>query len=231
MWTMAKTFCGRFARIVAAGAAVLAWLVPATASAQTPVGSAVLYEVNEALGLIKGKKIIDPSQFGVRLAKASLLGKEVHALTPDSPFALGTFIQSEATSSVNLKTGVGPINGTLLLLNDLDPSRNSLDTLQISAVGTVKGELNLTTASQGYAQMAGDWSFKPGKGKKGPGGGTFAAVFLIPFQLGDGQYFYVNVGPEGPGTACGPTESLCPLSNEEFTLGIPLTKLLVTFFE
>ena len=229
MWTTAKAFCGRFARIVAASAAVLAWLVPAAASAQTPVGSAVLYEVNEALGLIKGKKIVDPSQFGLRLAKASLLGKEVRALTPDSPFALGTFIQSDATSSVNLKTGKGPIDGTLLLLNDLDPSRNSLDTLQTTAVGSVHGELDLTTASQGFAQMAGEWSFKPGKGKKG--GGTFAGIFLIPFQLGDGQYFYVNVGPEGPGTACGPTESLCPLSNEEFTLGIPMTKLLVTFFE
>lgn len=230
MWTKAKRFRGRFARIVAASAGVLAWLVPATASAQTPVGSAVLYEVNEALGLIKGKKIIDPSQFGVRLAKASLLGKEVRALTPDSPFSLGTFIQSDATSAVNLKTGVGPINGTLLLLNDLDPTRDSLDTLQMTAAGTVRGELNLTTASQGFAQMAGEWSFKPGKGKNGPGG-TFAGVFLIPFQLGDGQYFYVNIGPEGPGTACGPTESLCPLSDEEFTLGIPLTKLLVTFFE
>jgi hypothetical protein len=228
MWTTAKTFCGRFARIVLAGAAVLAWLVPATASAQTPVGSAVLYEVNEALGMIKGKKVFDPSQFGLRLARASLLGKEVRALAPDSPFSLGTFVQSEATSSVNLKTGIGPINGTLLLLNDLDPSRESLDTLQTTAAGTIKGELNLTTASQGFAQVAGAWSF--GKGKNGSGG-TFAGVFLIPFQLGDGQYFYVNVGPEGPGTACGPTESLCPLSNEEFTLGIPLTKLLVTYFE
>ena len=225
MWTTAR-FRGRFLRIVAASAAVLAWLVPAAASAQTPVGSAVLYEVNEALGMIKGKKAFDPRQFGLRLAKASLLGKEVRALTPDSPFSLGTFAQSEATSSVNLKTGIGPISGTLLLLNDLDPSRESLDTLQTTAAGNIKGELNLTTASQGFAQVAGTWSF--GKGRNGPGG-TFAGVFLIPFQLGDGQYFYVNVGPEGPGTACGPNESLCPLSDEEFTLGIPLTKLLVTF--
>ena len=227
MWT-AKAVARRVARIVAGALVALAWLIPMPASAQTPVGSAVLYEVNEALGLVKGKKEFDPRQFGLRLARASLLGKEVRALTCDSPFSLGTFIQSQATSSVNVKTGIGPINGSLLLLNDLDPSRESLDTLQTTASGRIKGQLDLTTASEGFATVGGSWSL--GMGRNAPAG-TFAGVFLIPFQLGDGQYFYVNLGPEGPGTACGPAEALCPLSNEEFTLGIPLTKLLVTFFE
>lgn len=207
-------------------ATVIAWLLPAGAWAGTPVGSAVLYEVNEALGLIKGRRGVSADQLGLRLAKASLLGKEVHALASDSPFSLGSFIQSDATSSVSLKTGMGPINGSLLLLTDTDPTRNSLDTLKVSVAGNVSGTLDLTTATQGFARMSGQWRFRALKRS-----GTVEGVFLIPFQLGDGNYYYVNLGPDGPGTVCGIRESLCPLADDEFSLGIPLTKLLVTFSE
>src|SRR5437899_4726652 len=94
----------RLLRGGAAAVAVLAWFLPVPAAAETPVGSAVLYEVNEALRLIKGKRSTTPADLSLRLAKASLLGKQVRALTEDSPFALGSFIQSEATSGVNLNT-------------------------------------------------------------------------------------------------------------------------------
>jgi len=41
----------------------------------------------------------------------------------------------------------------------------------------------------------------------------------------------VNLGPDGPGTACDSFENVCPLAADEFSLGIPVTKLLVTFLE
>jgi len=215
----------RLARAGAAIAAVLAWLVPSPVSAETPVGTAVLYEVNEALRLIKPRKPVSTADLSLRLAKASLLGKEVRALTDDSPFALGSFVQAEATSGVNLNTGKGPIAGSLLLLNDIDPTRESIDTLKVSVAGNVSGTLDLSTATQGFARMNGQWRFRTLKRT-----GTFDGVFLIPFEV-DGHYFYVNLGPDGPGTACDSFDSLCPLVDDEFSLGIPLTKLLVTFLE
>ena len=212
----------RLARAGAAIAAVLAWLVPSPVSAETPVGTAVLYEVNEALRLIKPRKPVSTADLSLRLAKASLLGKEVRALTDDSPFALGSFVQAEATSGVNLNTGKGPIVGSLLLLNDIDPTRESIDTLKVSVAGNVSGTLDLTVGSTGATGLG---SFRTLKRT-----GTFDGVFLIPFEV-DGHYFYVNLGPDGPGTACDSFDSLCPLVDDEFSLGIPLTKLLVTFLE
>jgi hypothetical protein len=80
---------------------------------------------------------------------------------------------------------------------------------------------------QGYASLGGRWtSLKPRRE------GTFSGLFLIPFQVpGDERYYYVDLGLDGPGTLCGSQAGICALEDHEFTLGIPLTKAVVVFFE
>jgi hypothetical protein len=211
--------------------AAAAWLVPPVASAQEPVASAVLYEVNEALRFLKPNSRRDfgsRADFARRLARASLLGKEVTPVGKHELFKEGQFIQAEATSAVNLKTGKGPISGRMHLLTDMDPTRESLDTLLVEVDARIAGTLDLTTATtQGYATLSGTWT-SAGRGNRREG--TLDGLFLIPFVM-DGKYFYADLGVGGPGTLCGSTDGLCPLSGDEFALGIPLTKLVVAFFE
>jgi hypothetical protein len=214
----------RLLLVVAAGALV----GPPSAFAETPVASAVVYEVNEALTFLKGKRrpTLDPAEFSRRLAHASLLGREVRALTPDSVFAEGQFLQANAVSNVDLKSGQGTLKGSFALLTDLDPKRESLDTLMVTHRGSVDGWLDLTTAGQGFAEMSGQWSL----GKRLPRG-SFRGLFLIPFQIPGGgeQYYYLDLGLEGPGTLCASQAGICPLETHEFSLGIPLTKTLIVF--
>ena len=207
-----------------------AWLAPPVASAEEPVASAVLYEVNEALRFLKAHRrsaMQSRSEFARRFAKASLLGKEVRPAGTHDLFREGQFIQADATSSVNLSTGKGPVTGRMHLLVDLDPNRESLDTLMVEVDARLRGELDLTTAAQGYASLTGNWTTG---GKTSRREGSVQGVFLIPFAMDD-KYFYVDLGVGGPGTLCGSPEGLCALTDEEFALGIPLTKLVVTFFE
>ena len=222
-------------------AALAVWLAPAASYAQVPVASAVLYEVNEALRFMKQRTRQveqappDTSDLARRVARASLLGREVKALGGSHPiFTDGSFIQADATSSVDLSSGTGPINGRLKVLTDLDPTRNSLDTLVVSADAYIRGTLDLTTAAQGYASLGGHWtSLRPFRY------GTFQGLFLIPFQAaGDERYFYLELGLEGDPCAApevvdlnGQSVMVCPLESFEFALGIPLTKAVVTFFE
>ena len=208
-----------------------AWLVPSVASAQEPVASAVLYEVNEALRFLKPNSRRDfgsRADVARRLAHASLLGKEVKPVGAHDLFKEGQFIQAEANSAVNLSTGKGPIQGRMHLLTDLDPSRESLDTLLVEVDARIAGTLDLTTAATyGYATLSGTWN-SGGKGNRRQG--TLQGLFLIPFAM-DGKYFYADLGVGGPGTLCGSPDGLCPLGSDEFALGIPLTKLVVAFFE
>ena len=215
-------------RSMVAGLAVAVAMPAAAASAQSPVAMVVMYEVNEGLAFFKGIKgatgVADVRQ---RVARASLLGRDVRPLVPSSPFGVGTFIQADALSSVDVQTGRGPIQGYFTLLADLDPTRNSLDTLQAMAMGTVSGELDLAPAASGFAPLSGRWTLAGTTH-----GGTFAGVFLIPFPLpGGNRYAYVDRGPGGPGGLCGSAAGVCPLGDQEFALGIPLTKAVVVFFE
>ena len=69
-----------------------AWVAPGVASAQEPVASAVLYEVNEALRFLKPKSrdvAGSRADFARRLARASLLGKEEWA--PNKPDGFGCY--------------------------------------------------------------------------------------------------------------------------------------------
>jgi hypothetical protein len=222
-------------------AALAVWLAPAAAYAQVPVASAVLYEVNEALRFMKQRDgqveqvPPDTTELARRVARASLLGREVKVLGGTHViFREGSFIQADATSSIDLAVGTGPINGRLKVLTDLDPTRNSLDTLVVSADAVIRGTLDLTTATQGYASLSGYWtSLRPFRT------GTFGGLFLIPFQApGDARYFYLELGLEAEPCAApevvdlnGQPVTVCPLESFEFALGIPLTKAVITFFE
>jgi hypothetical protein len=221
-------------------AAVTLGVLPAVASAQTPVATAVLYEVAEALKFKGAKAATDPTSFTRRIAEATLLGKEIQG-APGTPFFGAQFMTADARSAVDLQTGVGPISGSFDLLADTDPARNSLDTLVITASATLQGTLDLTTATQGYAAVEGDYKIK---GRKPKVGGPFQGVFLIPFQVPipglETQYWYLDLGPT-QGTCTGRTDlpigpnyapvSVCPLADFEFSLGIPLTKAVIVLFD
>lgn len=218
---------------MAACAIAVGWLAPEAALAQAPVATAVLYEVNEALRFLKApgrRPVLDSQEVARRLAHASLLGREVHPLVEHPMFKADSFIQASATSNVDLATGRGPVQGKLYLLADLDPDRESLDTLLIMHEAGIKGDLDLSTAMQGFAAIGGQWNVRPPRSPKRSG--TFQGLFLIPFRVpGDERYFYLDLSGEGPGTLCASQAGICPLEGHEFSLGIPLTKLVVTFFE
>ena len=241
-------------RFVAGIVAVAAMAVP-TASAQEPaapeptrpVATAVMYEVNEALRFVKDKerergtdrerlrdRRASAAEVARRLAKASLLGNKVKPVEDGGIFKAGSFIQADATSNVNLSNGQGPIHGKLRLLTDTDPNRESLDTLVVDTEAFIRGELDLSTAMQGFAGLTGRfWTLKKLEA------GTFQGLFLIPFQVeGDDRYFYLDIA--GPAEPCEKPEYVkigdqpipaCPLESFEFALGIPLTKAVVTFFQ
>jgi hypothetical protein len=223
--------------------ALAAWVAPAPASAQEPVASAILYEVNEALRFVKRgardterprERRPDTAEIARRVARASLLGREVVPVGTHPLFKAGSFIQADATSNVNLATGKGPITGKLKLLSDIDPTRESLDTLVIDHEAFVRGELDLTTAMQGYATLSGHWWSV----RKPRAEGTLQGFFLIPFLMpGDERYFYLDLGL--PAAPCPKPEVVylpdpvlvCAVEPDEYALGIPLTKLVVTFLE
>lgn len=201
-------------------------LGPTTAHAQSPVATVVIYEVAEALRFKGPKAATSPTELRRRLAEATLLGKDVQG-QPGTVFSGVQFIVVDAQSNVDLSTGVGPIRGTFDLLIDTDPARESLDTLVITASGSLRGTLDLTTAQQGYAGVNGRWEARRARAR-----GTFSGVFLIPFLVVD-TYYYLDLGlvpcaaggttlPIGPGPV-----PVCPLRPDEFSLGIPLTKAVI----
>lgn len=223
--------------LAGAVASAVVGLAPATAAAQQPVAAVFMYEVSEGLSFKPPKHVRNPEDARRRLADATLLGKKIVPLTADpaSPWAAADFISADARSNVSLTIGRGPIVGTFDLLRDIDPSRESLDTLVISGSGSLKGVLDLRTAAQGYASASGTWHIK-----KSPAG-TFSGVFLIPFPIAPDVYAYLDLSsalqldqmglslcanpiplsadPAGP--------KGCVLGSDEFALGIPLTKAVL----
>ena len=222
---------GRLAGVVAA---VTVWLAPGLAAAQAPVAAVVMYEVAESLTFKVPKHTDDLAQAKRRLASATLIGRTIVPFTADpaSPWTGAQFMSTHAQSSISLISGTGPIRGTFDVLKDLDPTRESLDTLIVMSSGQLHGVLDLSTSASGYASTSGTWQVKNSKG-------TFAGVFVVPFPYEAG-YAYVDLtqalglAPLGlsfcdasravtlPGGAPG-----CRLGSEEFALGIPLTKALI----
>ena len=217
----------RIAGLAGVVAAVAMWVAPGLA-AEAPVAVVVTYEVAESL-------TFKSSPTGERrVANATLLGKKIIPFTtdPTSPWATAQFMSALAQSNIPLATGIGPVYGTFDLLHDVDPTRESLDTLVVSASGAVSGVLDLTTSELGFAKISGTWTIKKSKG-------TFAGVLVVPFPYGPG-YAYVDLTHELhldalgvsmcdssnavvlPGGAPG-----CLLGSDEFALGIPLTKAVL----
>jgi len=211
-------------------AVLMVLVLPLPARAETPVARVTLYEVNEALRL-KAVRHDDTSELKRRLAQASLLGTDVVALGPKSLFVTGAFVKADASSAVDLGTGHGPVKGTIQLLTDIDPSRNSLDTLLVTGEIDIRGDLDLTTASvTATAPIAGTWRSEYRRER-----GNYRGVFLIPFNMG-GTYYYQNPADVFPGFTCkgavddfGPYGKFCRVDSTEFVLGIPLTKALLLF--
>src|SRR5262249_38759360 len=154
------------------------------ARAETPLAQVTLYEVDEALKFkTRGH---DTHAVLARLASASLLGgaTDVYALpNTNSVFKTGAYVKADASSNVSLATLRGPVRGTINLLQDTDLERNSLDTLLITGVVDISAELDLTpTASKiPMAPIQGRWRAEYSRQR-----GTFAGVFLIPFDVGGG---------------------------------------------
>ena len=215
---------------LALAAIAMVVFVPAPARAETPVARVTLYEVNEALRL-KRANHDDTSELKRRLAQASLLGMDVVAVGPTSVFITGAFVKADASSDVDLATGRGPVRGTIQLLTDIDPTRNSLDTLLVTGELKIRGELDLTTAAvTATAPITGRW-----RAEYSPERGTYRGIFLIPFNIG-GTYYYQNPADALPGFVCkgqvddfGPWGKFCQVHSTEFVLGIPLTKALLLF--
>ena len=211
-------------------AVLMVLVLPLPARAETPVARVTLYEVNEALRL-KAVRHDDTSELKRRLAQASLLCTDVVALGPKSLFVTGAFVKADASSAVDLGTGHGPVKGTIQLLTDIDPSRNSLDTLLVTGEIDIRGDLDLTTASvTATAPIAGTWRSEYRRER-----GNYRGVFLIPFNMG-GTYYYQNPADVFPGFTCkgavddfGPYGKFCRVDSTEFVLGIPLTKALLLF--
>ena len=207
---------------------LLASLAPGLALAAdgTPVVRLVLYEVTEAL-TFKMTDHDNMDELVRRLAHASLLGRDVIPLASTSPYQAGQYVVADARSSVDLATLRGPVRGQIEVLTDLDPTRNSLDTLLVSARIQIEAELDLTlAATSAVALIGGTWWDGANHLQ-----GTFTGFFAIPFQLDGlpGQYWYVNYGPGACATGSIALGSVCSVTMEEFALGIPLTKAVAVF--
>lgn len=215
-------------------AAVTVWLAPGLAAAQAPVAAVVMYEVAESLTFKVPKHTDDLAQAKRRLATATLIGRTIVPFTADpaSPWTGAQFMSAHAQSTISLVSGTGPIRGTFDVLKDLDPTRESLDTLVVMSSGQLHGVLDLSTSLSGFASTSGTWQVKKSKG-------TFAGVFVVPFPF-EGGYAYVDLtGPMGLAqlglSFCDSSRAVdlgggtpgCRLGSEEFALGIPLTKALL----
>ncbi len=213
-------------------AVLMVLVLPLPARAETPVARVTLYEVNEALRL-KAVRHDDTSELKRRLAQASLLGTDVVAVGPKSVFVTGAFVKADASSAVDLGTGHGPVKGTIQLLTDIDPNRNSLDTLLVTGEIDIRGDLDLSTASvTATAPITGTWRAEYRRER-----GTYTGIFLIPFKNpfdpNDSKYYYANPAAVMPDFQCkGPVTmngAFCQVHDTEFVLGIPLTKALLLF--
>ncbi len=233
-------FMVKLAGIVAPALALLL-VAPSPAPAHGPknppappsfYAAAVGYEVAEHLRFKGGAG--EPTDFKVRFAKATLLGQVVQA-APDAgnPFVVGGFFDADAKSFVKF-TGKGPLVATFDTLQDFDPSTTSLSTMEVTATGTLEGELDLTplmmTPPQPFAPTSGKWRIRHNLK------GNFSGVFLVPFPgalIGAPVEFVYALGPLGAagcrsGVILG--EQFCAVHEDEILLGFPLTKLELVLF-
>src|SRR5437660_3217540 len=174
-------------------AVLMVLVLPLPARAETPVALMTRYQVNEAVRL-KAVRHYDTSERKRRLAQAALLGTDVVAVGPKAVFVTGAFVKADASSAVGLGTGHGPVKGTIQLLTDIDPNRNSLDTLLVTGEIDIRGDLDLSTASvTATAPITGTWRAEYRRER-----GNYRGVFLIPFKM-VGTYYYQNPADVFPG--------------------------------
>lgn len=175
-------------------ALALLLVAPGQSVAQAPsfYAGVVTYEVAEHLRFKGGAG--EPTDFKVRLAKATLLGQVVlgaEGTDAATPFVTGTYFDAEARSFVRF-TGKGPLIGTFNTLQDFDPFTMSLSTMEVTATGSLQGELDLTplmgTPPQPFAPVSGKWRVRH---RKGP----FQGVFLVPFNPVDAVLAQLPVPP------------------------------------
>ena len=141
--------------------------------------SAVAYEVAEHLRFKGGTG--DPTNFTVRLAKATLVGEILTSADAGGTFVEGDFLDADGRSFVKAATGKGPFFATFNTLHDFDPTTKSLSTMLVTATGRLKGELDLSPLSQKppvpIAPLNnGRWRIDDHLH------GPLVAVFLIPFN-------------------------------------------------
>jgi hypothetical protein len=203
-------------------------LVPAVlmaaldAAAQTVLAVAVMYETQESVNCNPG-----PSQdpacadgakgFGVRIANATLVGG-VPPLPGGISGGINGRLVAEASSILSKVDWTGPAHGRFT-----------------AADGTTvvfSGQLDLSLALLGQpplplAPISGKWTTVRSALKAG---GTFAGVFLIPFDQGCPSAFcYLEL--DGAGQPTGNVTSLLPSEYASTPSGpVPLVKLVFFMF-
>lgn len=187
----------------------------------TPIARVVMYEVAESLRFVTRGS--GDAAVNLRAARATLLGKEMEPFVPGTPFVPGRWVVAGVSSVIDLVTFSGSFRGGFRLLDDIDPSRRSLDSLLTAAAGSLRGALDLSRVLDGYAPVRGRWSM-PEAGLAG----EFNAVFLIPFQTpGSADYYYRHYDlADGVPCVDAGAGKLTALASDEFALGVPLTKLV-----
>lgn len=178
-----------------------------------------------------------------RLANATLVGDATDGLCPPAPTGetpLPCAFDARARSSVNTKTGTGPIIGNFNILVDTDPKSPLLSDLVLFAAGSLNGTLDLrpvvlaqeTGGAYGgpVAPASGRW-----RSEDLDASGHFAGGFLIPVEYPGCPrgFVYLNLpvllpGEDEPQQLI-PLELADPfqcLGDGDFSLGSPVTKFV-----
>jgi len=166
---------------------------------------------------------LNGAEVWVRTADATLVAKDVRPLVAGSPFTAGTFVSVRARSSVEVETRRGPFECEFHLLDDTDPARPCFDKLLVARSGFLAGTLDLATAAEGYAMAEGRWTSDADTG-------TFRARFLLPFALPSREGFWYAAHDDDGMSRTGPDAAPRALAPDEFALGMPLTKVVVTAY-
>jgi hypothetical protein len=210
------------------------WLAPAVSQAENRRGgdkpalfaTLKLYEVQEGTDLrVRGQAAV------LRLANATLVGTATGDICdataiPGVPAQDPCAFDTTAISRVPLDRGTGDLDGDFQLLRDAFPEQQLLSDLVLVAKGGVEGTIDLRpllnpTNPQPVAFMEGRW-----KSKKLGVKGTFTGTFFVPFAdpTGTCTTGYAYVDPSNP-------NAVQCLEPSEFSLGLPVTKVLATFLK
>lgn len=202
-------------------AGLLLALSPTALLAQALYATAVLYEIQENINCYPGKGTAPDCSdstakgFGVRIADATLRGKASGGFSGEFTGELTV----EASSILSRSDWVGPAHGKFRLTNMEGKT----------LFGAFSGQLNLASAILSdppvpIAPISGHWTGTKGTLKAG---GAFSGIFLIPFACvsDPSGACYLELDPNGM-----PTGGQIPLGLGEYMNGIPLVKLLGSFF-